>query len=141
MIDGFPGQLSNGGLISFGEFDNASYNLYQMFIFIFMAAFGGFSGAMFNALNARLTQYRVRKMRTMASKVMEVVACGIVVATMAFVMMRQVDDCRSQDVDVNSSPVRLFCQDGQASATASLCKFYTWLITIKLIKLILFCRV
>ena len=29
-ILGVPGQMSNGGLISFGEFDNAAYNFYQV---------------------------------------------------------------------------------------------------------------
>jgi len=27
---GVPGQMTNGGLISFGEFDNAAYNFYQV---------------------------------------------------------------------------------------------------------------
>ena len=106
-----------------------------------MAVSGGLLGAAFNALNARLTKHRIRKMTTMVSKVLEVVACGILVATMAFVMMRQVDDCRSYDVDVNDSPVRLFCQDGKASAAASLCKqmlLFSRVFLHKLIPILLF---
>ena len=32
-IDGVPGELSNGGLIGFGKFDNASYNVWQLLVF------------------------------------------------------------------------------------------------------------
>jgi chloride channel 7 len=53
VVEGFAGQLSNGGLISFGEFDDAAYNLFQLIIFILMAVFGGLSGSFFNALNAK----------------------------------------------------------------------------------------
>merc|ERR1719219_171493 len=34
VIKGFAGQMSNGGLISFGEFDDASYNFFQLIIFV-----------------------------------------------------------------------------------------------------------
>ena len=44
VIKGIPGQMSNGGLINFGEFDNASYNFYQLLIFAFMGLVGGVSG-------------------------------------------------------------------------------------------------
>ena len=44
VIKGIPGQMSNGGLISFGEFDDASYNFYQLLIFAFMGIVGGISG-------------------------------------------------------------------------------------------------
>ena len=33
VIKGFAGQMSNGGLISFGQFDDASYNFFQLIIF------------------------------------------------------------------------------------------------------------
>ena len=36
VIKGFAGQMSNGGLISFGEFDDASYNFFQLIIFAVM---------------------------------------------------------------------------------------------------------
>ena len=44
VIKAIPGQMSNGGLISFGEFDDASYNFYQLLIFAFMGIVGGISG-------------------------------------------------------------------------------------------------
>ena len=34
--------------------------------------------------------------------------------------MYSTDDCRSYDVDLNQAPIRLYCQDGKASAAASL---------------------
>lgn len=94
VIKGIPGQMSNGGLISFGEFDNASYNLYQMFIFWVMGCIGGILGATFNWLNEKLTHFRVRKMNSKFSKAAEAVVCGITVSTLAFTMMSLVDDCR-----------------------------------------------
>ncbi len=112
--------MSNGGLISFGEFDNASYTFFQLIVFAFMGVIGGISGAIFNALNQKLTQFRVRKMPSTWSKACEVIVCGITVSTLAFSMMYTIDDCRAYDVDINSAPVRLFCQDGKASAAASL---------------------
>ena len=112
--------MSNGGLISFGEFDDASYNLFQMFIFGFMGVFGGLSGAFFNVLNERITQFRASKLNNVASKMAEVVLCGVTVSTIAFTMMYTIDDCRSYDVDINKAPVRLYCQDGKASAAAAL---------------------
>ena len=36
VIEGFAGQMSNGGLINFGEFDDASYNFFQLVIFAVM---------------------------------------------------------------------------------------------------------
>jgi chloride channel 7 len=36
LLKGYLGQMSNGGLISFGEFDDASYNFFQLIIFAFM---------------------------------------------------------------------------------------------------------
>ena len=89
-------------------------------IFGMMGIVGGLLGSLFNYLNEELTKFRVRKMTTKFSKCMEVILCGISVATMAFTMMYLIDDCRSYDVDINQAPVRLFCQDGKASAAASL---------------------
>ena len=36
FLKGFFGQMSNGGLISFGKFDDASYNFFQLIIFAAM---------------------------------------------------------------------------------------------------------
>ena len=81
---------------------------------------GGLSGALFNTLNEKLTQFRISKLSSKFSKVAEVIVCGITVSTLAFAMMYSIDDCRAYDVDINRAPVRLFCQDGKASAAASL---------------------
>ena len=68
---------------------------------------------MFNGLNERLTQFRVRKMNSKITKVFEALSCGIAAATLAFAMMQLIDDCRAYDVDINDAPVRLYCQDGK----------------------------
>ena len=85
-----------------------------------MGIFGGLSGALFNELNRRLTQFRISRMNSKYSKVAEVLTCGLTVSTLAYTMMYTINDCRSYDVDINETPIRLYCQDGKASAAASL---------------------
>ena len=106
--------------VEFSEFDDAYYNFFQLIVFGFMGVFGGLSGALFNDINRRLTQFRVNRMNSKFSKVAEVLTCGLTVSTLAFTTMYSTDDCRSYDVDLNQAPIRLYCQDGKASAAASL---------------------
>ena len=47
------GQLSNGGLLNFGSFENATYDYYEIPLFVIMGAFGGLLGAIYNHINYR----------------------------------------------------------------------------------------
>ena len=38
---GIPGQLSNGGLLNFGNFEDATYAVWEMPLFLLMGALGG----------------------------------------------------------------------------------------------------
>ena len=65
--------MVNGGLISFGQFDNAYYNGWQFLVFLAMGVMGAVSGALFNSINKRMTMYRLRAVHfTKFYKVMEV---------------------------------------------------------------------
>jgi chloride channel 7 len=57
---GFPGQLSNGGLLNFGNFDNATYGVVELPIFVMIGVIGGLLGALYNHINYKLTVFRMR---------------------------------------------------------------------------------
>ena len=41
IFRGYAGQLSNGGLLNFGQFDNASYDLWELPLFLLMGVAWG----------------------------------------------------------------------------------------------------
>lgn len=55
---GRPGYLSWNGLANFGTFENTTYNVWEIPFFALIGALGGLFGALFNALNARLSKFR-----------------------------------------------------------------------------------
>jgi H+/Cl- antiporter ClcA len=57
------GVMSGGGLINFGNFENPSYTALEFFVFVAIGVFGGLLGALWNALNAKLTQFRMRHLQ------------------------------------------------------------------------------
>ena len=56
-LTGF-GSLSSPGLLNFGSFALATYNLEELPIFMIMGVIGGLIGALFNMINTRLTILR-----------------------------------------------------------------------------------
>ena len=60
IFRGYAGQLSNGGLLNFGQFDNASYDLWELPLFLLMGVVGGLLGALYNHINFKLTVFRMR---------------------------------------------------------------------------------
>lgn len=57
---GRPGYLSWSGLANFGVFEDTSYNVWEIPFFALIGCLGGVFGALFNALNSRLTKFRQR---------------------------------------------------------------------------------
>ena len=57
---GIPGQLSNGGLLNFGSFDNATYGVVELPLYVMIGAIGGILGALYNHINYKLTVFRMR---------------------------------------------------------------------------------
>jgi chloride channel 7 len=64
LFKGIPGQLSNGGLLNFGSFDNATYSVYELPLYVLIGVLGGLLGALYNHINYRLTVFRMRQGRT-----------------------------------------------------------------------------
>jgi len=57
---GHPGDLSYAGLLNFGKFENISYDIYELPIFVLMGVAGGLLGSLFNHINYKLTVFRMR---------------------------------------------------------------------------------
>lgn len=57
---GVPGNLSYPGLLNLGQFERFSYQLYELPVFLLMGCLGGFSGALWNHLNYKLSVFRIR---------------------------------------------------------------------------------
>ena len=64
QLTGDFGRLNKDAVFSFGDFtSNAvrdTYNVWEVVLFIVIGAVGGFAGAGFNALNKRITMWRLR---------------------------------------------------------------------------------
>lgn len=55
-----PGNLSYPGLLNLGKFENFSYEIYELPIFVLMGSLGGLSGAFWNHINYKLAVFRIR---------------------------------------------------------------------------------
>ncbi|KAI0238338.1 H(+)/Cl(-) exchange transporter 7 [Lamellibrachia satsuma] len=92
-LHGHPADLSNPGLISFGKFQNSSYQVIEIPIFLLMAVFGGLLGALFNQLNRKLTVFRKKYITSKWAKVAEAVVVAATSAVIGFILIYTVDDC------------------------------------------------
>lgn len=54
------GDLSYKGLLNFGKFDDLSYHILDIPVFVLMGIAGGLMGALFCHLNVRLVIFRKR---------------------------------------------------------------------------------
>jgi hypothetical protein len=93
-------------------------------VFILIAIVGGFSGALWNHLNERITRFRMNYIQVSLLKVLtnkedtvrkkilfflqnkyikwlEAVSCGVTASSMAFIMMVLANDCKPVDIDDN----------------------------------------
>ena len=140
VILGVPGELSNGGLISFGQFPDAKYTFVIIFVYVIMGMFGAISGALFNAFNKHLTVFRMRHVKTKFHKFLEVLCCAVVVSTMAYCMSIEGDECETvvlSEEDIqrhNHVSFQLGCPRGMESSAATLCKCYSKNLTRAILK-------
>ena len=125
VILGKPGQLSNGGLISFGEFDNAVYNPATLAVFVGMGIFGAISGAFFVYVNKKITEFRKRHTHVFKRcKALEAIATAMAIAILAFVCATYFKRCEiiTGDDEGDRTPFQLNCPYGQTNSMADLCK-------------------
>ena len=57
---GHPGDLSYSGLVNFGRFANTSFQLVEIPLYMVMGVIGGLLGALFVAMNKKLTIFRMK---------------------------------------------------------------------------------
>ncbi|XP_008197508.2 H(+)/Cl(-) exchange transporter 7 [Tribolium castaneum] len=117
---GVPGDLSYPGLLNLGKFENFSYKVYELPIFLVMGALGGLSGALWNHINYKLSVFRMRYIRKRWLKVIEACIVAAVSATLGFLMMFLLNDCKPLGQDPTKYPTQLYCQDGQYNVLASI---------------------
>ncbi|XP_054261984.1 H(+)/Cl(-) exchange transporter 7-like [Macrosteles quadrilineatus] len=117
---GHPGDLTFAGLLNFGEFTKLSYEIFELPFFLMMGAFGGLTGALFNHINYKITVFRMRYIRPRWLKVMEALSVAALSATVALLMMFWISDCKSLGTDPTTTPVQLYCGDGEYNTIASL---------------------
>lgn len=60
----FLGDLTYTGLLNFGAFSNLTYEMFELYLFVTMGAFGGLMGSLFNHANYKLTVFRMRWVKT-----------------------------------------------------------------------------
>jgi len=113
VFKGIPGQLSNGGLLNFGSFENATYEVWELPFFLLIGALGGVLGAMFNHMNYKLTIFRMRYITARPLQMLEAMIVAAVTATCGFLMIYLVSDCRPYGNDPTDNPIQMYCNDGE----------------------------
>jgi chloride channel 7 len=134
---GVPGDLSYPGLLNLGKFENFSYQVYELPIFLMMGALGGLLGAFWNFINYKLSVFRMRYIRMRWLKVVEACMVAAISATLGFLMMFLLNDCKPLGQDPTKFPtqvssaaklpperkmssLQLYCPDGQYNVLASI---------------------
>ncbi|KAJ9582590.1 hypothetical protein L9F63_023078, partial [Diploptera punctata] len=117
---GHPGELSYAGLLNFGKFDNISYELFELPIFVLMGVIGGLLGSIFNHINYKLTVFRMRNITKKWMSVLEAMIVAAISATLGFLMIYFLNDCKPLGQDPTTNPIQMFCGDGEYNAVAAI---------------------
>ncbi|XP_076240097.1 chloride channel protein 7 [Calliopsis andreniformis] len=117
---GRPGDLSYPGLLNLGKFETIPYQIYEIPLFMIMGTIGGLLGSFWNHLNYKITCFRLRFIRKKWLKVIEALLVAILSATMGFIMIYYLNDCKPLGQDPTKFPVQMYCNEGEYSAVAAL---------------------
>jgi len=76
-------------MFSFGEFNSlaagrANFSVWELLLFVVLGALGGLTGALFNALNRRLTVFRMRRIATPAKRALEALGVTLLCSTVMY---------------------------------------------------------
>lgn len=114
-----PGQLNNPGLLNFGKFEDFEYSFYELPVYLLIGAAGGLFGALYNALNYRITIFRMKYIKIKYMKVLEATLAAMVTATVGFLLIMSSTDCRNNGTN-SGQFVKLHCPPGEHSVMAEL---------------------
>ncbi|KAJ8979965.1 hypothetical protein NQ317_013713 [Molorchus minor] len=117
---GVPGNLNYPGLLNLGKFESFSYRIFELPIFVLMGAVGGLFGALWNHINYKITVFRMRYVQRKWLKVVEACIVAAVSATVGFLMMFTINDCKPLGLDPTKYPTQLYCDDGKYNVLASI---------------------
>ncbi|XP_035733197.1 H(+)/Cl(-) exchange transporter 7-like [Vespa mandarinia] len=117
---GHLGDLSYPGLLNLGKFDSIPYQVYEIPLFMIVGIIGGIFGALWNHINYKITCFRLKYITQKWLKVIEALIIAIMSATMGFLMIYFLDDCKPIGQDPTKFPIRMYCKEGEYSAVAAL---------------------
>ncbi|XP_063859826.1 H(+)/Cl(-) exchange transporter 7-like isoform X3 [Scylla paramamosain] len=121
--NGVPGKLTYNGLLNFGKFEDLTYEIWEFIPFLLMGVMGGLLGALYNFINFKLTQLRMRYITRPWQKVAEAILVASTTASVAFLMIYGLHDCRKIEDEASRSdryPIQMYCNDGEESAVAAI---------------------
>ncbi|XP_076266444.1 chloride channel protein 7 isoform X2 [Rhynchophorus ferrugineus] len=110
---GAPGDLSYPGLFTLGQYQSFSYRLLELPIFIIMGSVGGLLGALWNHINYKITVFRMRYLRARWLRVIEACLVAIVSATVGFLLMFLINDCKPLGQDPTKYPTQNIIHPGK----------------------------
>ncbi|WKY14650.1 hypothetical protein Q1695_000297 [Nippostrongylus brasiliensis] len=120
-FNGRSGWLSWTGLANFGVFENKNYNIWEIPFFLAVGVIGGLTGALFNSLNAKLTEFRKKYVSNKWQRLLECLLVAAVSAFTGFITLFLVDDCQPIGINPNITEVnQMWCKKGEYSAVAKL---------------------
>eukprot|EP01028_Stygiella_incarcerata_P011206 TRINITY_DN622_c2_g1_i1.p1 TRINITY_DN622_c2_g1~~TRINITY_DN622_c2_g1_i1.p1 ORF type:complete len:798 (-),score=167.80 TRINITY_DN622_c2_g1_i1:291-2684(-) len=124
------GQLSEPGLITFGSFkgEQALYKVWELPLFLLLGTFGGLTGAIFNAVNKKISIWRLKRVNSWKwRRFTEVLLVSILTSVFTFVLPYIHQNCMKKPPKTHTSREndfkRFYCREGEYSDLASL--FFT----------------
>nr|XP_039270585.1 chloride transport protein 6-like [Styela clava] len=132
VMDGAWGTFDQNGLLTFGKFECDSgdchlWTIGDLLIFIAMGFVGGLLGALFNAINTKITIFRLKYLARKGKlmKIVEVIAIGTVTAMCAFFAPIVIGTCKqvasNSTMDPTLSETQQFlCPNGTYNDMATL---------------------
>ncbi|XP_054281681.1 H(+)/Cl(-) exchange transporter 7-like isoform X2 [Macrosteles quadrilineatus] len=118
----FQGQLTHPGLLFFGKLNDSitNYEVFELPIFIGMGAIGGVLGAVFVAINMRITTFRMKYIKVRYLKLCEAMLVAFLTASAGAASIYFLDDYCHEDTEESLKfAVQVFCPKGTYNELSS----------------------
>ncbi|VDM54238.1 unnamed protein product [Angiostrongylus costaricensis] len=100
---------------------NKNYNIWEVPLFLMVGIIGGLTGALFNHLNSKMTEFRKKYVSNKWRRLVECLLVAAISAFTGFITLFLVDDCQPVGVNPNITEVnQMWCKKGEYSAVAKL---------------------